>query len=151
MATKLPSYLFYTVFSEMIEKHPYKGKKVTWFLRHIFFHCSIPSSYSSYELFHSSTEHTLSFSLSPLCGAQGGSAQSKVLQEIPERRPGENLHPLSLSPFISLPQPPLLHSSLLAPFTTQLSSFLSLNLALRLVSIPPASELRCKPGHVSHE
>lgn len=114
-----------------------------------FFHGSIPSSYSSYELFHSSTKHTLSFSLSPLRGAQGGSAQSKSFRKYQREGQGRTytLFPsLHLFPCLSLP---LLHSSLLVPFTIHLSSFLFLT--LKLVSIPPGSELCCKPGHVPYE
>lgn len=100
--------------------------KITWFLGHIF-HGFIPFGYGSYELLLFHKTHSLLFPLSPPWGP-GWFRSVKVLQEIPERRPGENLHPLSLSPFISLPQPPSLHSSLLVPFTIHLSSFLSLTL-----------------------
>lgn len=78
--------------------------KITWFLGHVF-QGSIPSSYSSYELFHSSTKHTLS--LSPLHGAQGGSAQSKSFRKYQREGQGRTytLFPsLHLFPCLSLPR-----------------------------------------------
>lgn len=97
-------YIF--VFSAVLWKTSKQKQKITWFLGYIF-HNSIDFSYSSYELFYSSTKHTLSFSLSPLCGAQGGSAQSKSFRKYQREGQGRTytLFPsLHLFPCLSLPR-----------------------------------------------
>lgn len=98
--------LFLHCFFSSASKNIQTKANITWFLGHIF-HGSIPSSYSSYELFHSSTKHTLSFSLSPLHGAQGGSAQSKSFRKYQREGQGRTytLFPsLHLFPCLSLPR-----------------------------------------------